>query len=334
MACILDGGKLVLSGAVGDDWWGDAFSYADVVVALASIDADAALTVHINSGGGNATEGAAIHALLAGRPGRTDVVVEGIAASAASLISMAGATVMMAEGAVMMIHDPSGYTIGTSADHTKQVETLEALATSYSRVYAAKSGKSADECREIMKEERWYTPETAVAEGFADSVMGRPAAPVAMFDYTKYDHAPRELRAQAKNWLKANDPAAKPAATNRQTTEVPMTEKPEAGQKPVVADDAAKMAAEAVKADRERRTAIMALDEAKGREALADHLYASTEMSVDEIKGVLSKAPADKPAPEVEKLSMQTDGLGGGAPRGATMRVDIVQMARQRAGKA
>ena len=67
MACILDGSKLTLSGAVGDDWWGDAFSYSDVLLALAEVDEDADLTVHINSGGGIATEGAAIHSLLAPR---------------------------------------------------------------------------------------------------------------------------------------------------------------------------------------------------------------------------------------------------------------------------
>ena len=89
MACILDGSKLTLSGAVGDDWWGDAFSYSDVLLALAEVDEDADLTVHINSGGGIATEGAAIHSLLANRPGKTDIVIEGIAASAASLIAMA-----------------------------------------------------------------------------------------------------------------------------------------------------------------------------------------------------------------------------------------------------
>ena len=69
MACILDGSKLTLSGTVGDDWWGDAFSYSDVLLALAEVDEDADLTVHINSGGGIATEGAAIHSLLANRPG-------------------------------------------------------------------------------------------------------------------------------------------------------------------------------------------------------------------------------------------------------------------------
>lgn len=331
MACILDGGKLTLSGAVGDDWWGDAFTYSDVLLALAEVDEGSALTVHINSGGGIATEGAAIHSLLANRPGQTDVVIEGIAASAASLIAMAGKTVRMAEGAVMMVHDPSGFTVGTSADHAKQIESLEALATAYARVYAAKSGKSADECRGIMRAERWFTPDEAIEQGFADEVMGRPAAAVAMFDYTKYSHAPRELRAQAKNWLRANPPAAKPAADPRQTKEASMTEKTEAGQTPAEPVNVPQIQMDAVKADRARRAAIMALDEAKGREALAEHLYATTEMAPDAVKAALSAAPAAQPEkPEVAHLA--TAGLGGAPAAKPQMRVDLVAVARQRAG--
>ena len=330
MACILDGSKLTLSGTVGDDWWGDAFTYEDVLLALAAVDDASDLTVHINSGGGGATEGAAINALLAARTGRTDVVVEGIAASAASLIAMAGETVSMADGAVMMIHDPAGFTMGTSADHAKQIEALEALATAYARVYAAKSGKTTDEAREVMKAERWYAADEAIAEGFADAKIERPAAAVAMFDYQQYAHAPKKLRAQAKNWLKANPQAARSAAPGQKETK--MTDKTPADAKPADQPEVAKAQADAVKADRERRAAIMALDEAKGREALAEHLYASTEMSVDAVKATLAAASAtEKPQPDAAKLA--TAGLGGGAPGGQPqMRVDIVAAARKRAG--
>ena len=329
MACILDGSKLTLSGSVGDDYW-DGFTYSDVVLALAGVDDGADLTVHVNSGGGIATEGAAIHALLAARTGRTDVVVEGIAASAASLIAMAGETVSMADGAVMMIHDPAGFTMGTSADHAKQIEALEALATAYARVYAAKSGKTTDEAREVMKAERWYAADEAIAEGFADAKIERPAAAVAMFDYQQYAHAPKKLRAQAKNWLKANPQAARSAAPGQKETK--MTDKTPADAKPADQPEVAKAQADAVKADRERRAAIMALDEAKGREALAEHLYASTEMSVDAVKATLAAASAtEKPQPDAAKLA--TAGLGGGAPGGQPqMRVDIVAAARKRAG--
>jgi ATP-dependent protease ClpP protease subunit len=225
MAAILEDGKLRLSGYVGDYYYDDGFTSNDVVIALAQIDADSELDVFVNSPGGIATEGAAIHALLSARPGTTNIIVEGIAASAASLIAMAGATVTMSAGAVMMIHDPSGMTWGTSDDHAKTIEGLEALATAYARCYSAKSGKTADECREIMKAERWFTPDQAVEEGFADATTETKAKAVAAFDYRIFAHAPQKLKtlASKKNWsLPGTDASADPAKPPRQQKEPSM----------------------------------------------------------------------------------------------------------------
>ncbi|MGN7867781.1 head maturation protease, ClpP-related [Paracoccus sp. 22332] len=310
MACILDGSKLTLSGYVGDLYEGiDHFSYPDVVLALAQVDDASGLTVHLLSDGGYASEGAAIYALLVSRSGRTDVVVEGIAASAASLIAMAGETVSMAEGSVMMIHDPMGFTQGNSADHAKQIESLEALATAYARIYAAKSGKSVEDCREVMKAERWYTAEEAIAEGFADSAVERLSAPITAFmNIQHYAHAPKTLRAQARNWLKANPQAAQSAAPGQK--EITMTDKTKADGKPAEQIDVAKAQADAVKADRERRAAIMALPEREGRDALAEYICQSTDLTPEEAKLMLAAAPAPD-APKPEAAALATAGLGG-----------------------
>lgn len=297
MAAILEDGKLRLSGYVGDYYFEDGFTSSDVVLALAQIDDDADLDVHINSGGGVASEGAAIHALLSARTGTTNVVVEGIAASAASLIAMAGETVTMSAGAVMMIHDPSGYTFGTSSDHSKSIEALEALATAYARVYAAKSGNTPDQCRAIMKAERWFTPEQAVEEGFADDTTEDKAVPFAAFDYRAYAHAPKRLTVLAarKNWRlpDAENRTAPAAASHRP----PTMEKNMSGQNNGGDDTAdiekakAEAGKSAVAAYQGRRKAVMALDEAKGREALAEHLIDETEMTVETIKATLAVAP-------------------------------------------
>jgi len=299
MATTLDGQTLTLTGFVGDNWWGDGFTYDEVLIALASVEDDSELLVVINSGGGYATDGAAIHALLSRRTGQTNVLVDGVAASAASLIAMSGETVTMSVGSVMMIHDPSGLTFGNSADHQKTVESLEALATSYARVYAAKSGKPADECRDVMKSETWLTPDQAIAEGFADAANDNTAPAVAAFDYRAYAAAPENLRAvaSANGWnLKQathKPPTASAPASNGHQKENPtMTDKTKADTKPADIDAAkATAASEAVKADRDRRAAIMALDETKGREALAEHLHSTTEMSVNEVKAALEAAP-------------------------------------------
>ncbi|MBV6650483.1 MAG: Clp protease ClpP [Hoeflea sp.] len=333
MAATLDGQTLTLSGFVGDNWWGEGFTYDEVMVALASVEEDSDLLVVINSGGGYATDGAAIHALLSRRAGDTNVLVDGIAASAASLIAMAGDTVTMSSGAIMMIHDPAGISFGTSADHQKAVEALEALATAYARVYAAKSGKTADECREVMKAETWLTPEQAIAEGFADAANDNAAPAVAAFDYRAYAHAPDQLRAvaSANGWSLKQATRKPPAAsatapTGHQKENPNMTDKPKADTKPANTDEAtANAVREAVKADRSRHAEIMALDEAKGREALAAHLHATTEMSVDEVKAVLASAPAaaaadaeeeDKPSAAAYDKSRAAAGAGLAAPAG------------------
>ncbi|WLR92934.1 head maturation protease, ClpP-related [Shinella zoogloeoides] len=321
MAAILEDGKLRLSGYVGDYYFSDGFTSSDVVVALASIDDGDDLTVHINSGGGVATEGAAIHALLSARKGVTDVVIEGIAASAASLIAMAGATVTMSAGAVMMIHDPSGYTFGTSDDHSKTIEGLEALATAYARVYAQKSGKTAEECREIMKDERWLTPEQAVAEGFADETTEAKALAVAAFDYRLYAHAPKRLTALAvkKDWsaAPADRKAAPSAASTRQPQETSMTEKTKADEMTAAVAQAKADAAARIKA-------IMTSPEANGREQQAEHLAYETDMAADAAVKILATAPqgaaaADEPAADDDTPDPKTyeasriagAGLGG-----------------------
>lgn len=322
MAAILEDGKLRLSGYVGDYYFEDGFTSSDVVLALAQVEDDEDLDVHINSGGGVASEGAAIHALLSARSGTTNIIVEGIAASAASLIAMAGETVTMSAGSVMMIHDPSGYTFGTSEDHSKTIEGLEALATAYARVYAAKSGKSAEECREIMKAERWLTPQQAVADGFADATTEVTADAVAAFDYRIYAHAPKRLTALAskKNWrLDGADKRAAPAA-HRPTKEHTMSDKTNGGDKSAdIEKEKAEAARTAVAAYQARRKAVMALEEAKGREALAETLI-DTELSEDAIKTALAAAPKaqdgtagdQQPDPKTYEASRGAGaGLGG-----------------------
>ena len=340
MAVIVGDGRLTLTGYVGEstlefDGWVvfDGFTHPEVLAALAEIGDDTDLEVRINSGGGYAYEGAAIRSALAERKGKTTVVVDGVAASAASLIAMAGNPVRMSAGSVMMIHDPAGFTVGTVEDHERQIKALNSLGTSYARVYARKSGKPEADCRELMRLETWFTPEEAVEAGFADQTDEAPAQAVAAFPYQTYAHAPRELVAMARTqgWRSplpqfaasaAKPPAAKPAASTSQQ-ETPMADQNPAGDKTADADAQRKAAADAVKADRERRAAVMALPEAKGREALAEHLYASTEMTADQIKATLAASPApkaDEQKPETDPAAYEASrlngaGLGGKAPK-------------------
>lgn len=138
MACMVNGREIILSGDVGDmsGWYfgEEGFSSSDVILALAQIGNANDVTIRLNSGGGIATEGSAIHSAIARHQGNVTIIVEGVAASAASIIAMAGDDVVMSLGAVMMIHDPAGLTIGTVVDHEQQINALTALGDAMSTI--------------------------------------------------------------------------------------------------------------------------------------------------------------------------------------------------------
>ncbi|MDX6806322.1 head maturation protease, ClpP-related [Terrihabitans rhizophilus] len=337
MAAILNGGELTPSGDVGDAWFDDHFTYSDVVIALAQIDDTSELTVRLNSPGGIATEGAAIHALLSRREGATNVVVDGVAMSSASLIAMAGDTITMTLGSTMMIHDPENISVGNSDAHAKSIEHLETLATSFARIYAGKSGKSPEECRSLMKAETWFTPEEAVAAGFADAPGDTKARAAAPHDYRAYAHAPKRLRALAakKNWHRKDaDMAAPSAADPRQAEENSMSEANQGG--PNTAD-IERARREAVMAYQTRRKTVMAFVEVKGREALAENLI-DTDLTEDGIKAALAAAPKADAATaraddvsELEARRLNGEGLNApGKPTPATAKGTTSMVANMR----
>jgi ATP-dependent protease ClpP protease subunit/phage major head subunit gpT-like protein len=206
------GGDIVLYGTVGGDWFGEGFTAAQVVRALAG---KGDVTVRLNSGGGSAFDGAAIYAVLSSHPGQVTVVVEGIAASAASLVAMGGDVIEIADGAMLMVHDPAMWVSsgrGTADDHRRDADMLDKLAGTYAAVYAKRTKTKPDEARAVMRAETWMGADDAVSMGYADRKSGKPAAEASAFDFTLYDHAPDHLRvlAQARGW---KAPASGTAAT-------------------------------------------------------------------------------------------------------------------------
>jgi ATP-dependent protease ClpP protease subunit len=189
--------ELLLYGSVGDSWWDEEFfTAASVRAALKGMSGP--LTVRINSGGGIASEGQAIYTALKDYDGEVTVVVDGVAASAASLIAMAGDEIVMRMGSWMLVHDPAqwfGAGRGTADDHMALAGFLDKIAVSYASIYAKRSGMDIQVAREVMRAETVYTGEEAVAAGFATSYEGdQEAAEAATFDYRLYMNAPADLR--------------------------------------------------------------------------------------------------------------------------------------------
>lgn len=324
---ILQDGALVLYGYVGDNFWDEGFTASEVLAALAEHGRENDLTVRLNSGGGIIDDGLAIYNALAAHKGNVRIEIDAIAASSASVIAMAGDEIVMKAGAIMMIHDPANITFGTVADHEKTIEQLSAYATQMASLYAERSGNDVDAVRNDMKAELWLTADEAVAKGYADEAEKAKAKAVAAFDFRVYANAPQRLKALAKrkDWSFETDnrAAASATASTRQSKEPQMTEKTRAEDSTAdidkVKDEAGKSA---VAAYRERRKTIMALDEAKGREALAEHLL-DADMPIEGIKAALAVAPKAEAAParaeadaeEYERRRLNGEGLNGGSDR-------------------
>lgn len=189
--------EIYLYGTVGSYFWDeDYFTATGVHDMLAGRTGP--LTVRLNSGGGIASEGQAIYSLLRDYPGEVHVIVDGIAASAASLIAMAGDSITMRLGSLLMIHDPATPWIegrGTEQDHLNAAKGLAVISRAYAAVYADRADITTDAAREIMRAETYYDGEAALAAGFATAVdADTEAEAVARFDYRIYGHAPAGLQ--------------------------------------------------------------------------------------------------------------------------------------------
>lgn len=294
---IYQDGALHLYGVVGENYWGEGFTALQVVEALADHGRDNDITVRVNSGGGIASEGIAIFNALTAHKGRVRVEVDAIAASAASIIAMAGDDIVMRAGALMMIHDPASFGAGTADDHEKQRDLLDKIGTQMAAIYADRSGQSDSNVRAAMKQELWLNPSEAVELGYATEAEEERALAWAAFDYRIYAQAPAPLMALAKSrrWTlpKNNTPPAAKATTRTATRQ---QEKTMSGTTPAASETVdietirMQAASEAVSAYRDRRMAVLALDEAKGREKLAEMLL-DTELPVEQIKAALGVAP-------------------------------------------
>lgn len=173
---------------IGADYEGNGVTAARVAGALRSIGNRAA-TVEINSPGGNYFEGVAIYNLLRRHPQPISVQILGIAASAASIVAMAGDQIAIAHNAEIMIHQAQGVFFGNADDMEDAIVTLRKLDGAMAETYAARTGKPVEELLALMKAETYIGGQDAVDMGFADEVMEREAQ---MPVYAKADELPSD----------------------------------------------------------------------------------------------------------------------------------------------
>jgi ATP-dependent Clp protease protease subunit len=156
---------------------------------LSAIDADE-ITLRINSPGGNVFDGTAIYNALLRHSAKVSVKIDGLAASMASIIALAGDEVEMAENAFFMIHMPWSLVIGDSDDMRKEAEILDKLAQSAIDVYEKRSTLSRDDVVAAMKDETWYSAQEAMDAGFVNSIFSGDKEEM-RFDLSVFEHAPQ-----------------------------------------------------------------------------------------------------------------------------------------------
>lgn len=136
---------------------------------------DGPVTVCLNSPGGDVLEGVAIYNVLNAR-GNVKMRVEGLAASIASIIMMAGKEIEVCSGAFVMVHNPWAMSMGESDDLRSTADVLDKMKQSMVSIYAKRTGLKDDEVVALMNDETWMTAEEAVEKGFADKVLDGPGA--------------------------------------------------------------------------------------------------------------------------------------------------------------
>lgn len=169
--------EILIYGDVGPVFWGDEVSAVDFAKTLKDIGAVETIDLRINSYGGDVFEGMTIYRQLVDHAATVNVHVDGIAASIASVIAMAGDTIRIAESGRMMIHDALTIAIGNADDMRQTADILDQTSEQIAGVYASRIGKGATEIRDAMRAETWFNAKDALAFGLATEIAPNKIAP-------------------------------------------------------------------------------------------------------------------------------------------------------------
>ncbi len=218
---------LFINGTIAEDSWFDD----DVTPQLFKDELNSGsgdITVWINSPGGDCIAAAQIYNMLMDYKGNVTVKIDGIAASAASVIAMAGTKVLMSPVSTMMIHNPATIAFGDKTEMSKAIEMLDAVKDSIMNAYEIKTGMNRTKLSHLMDAETWMDAHKAMELGFADGILQRAdmaeaenlAAPEISMLYSKAAVTNLLMdKIAAKCRIKASDETSAGADETKDTTE-------------------------------------------------------------------------------------------------------------------
>jgi len=197
------------------------------------------IEIRVNSGGGDVFDGIAIYNFLKNYKGSVSVVVDGIAASIASIIALAGDSLTMNEGAFFMIHNPWSGMMGESEDFRKQADLLDGIRDQLLGIYERATGLERDKIQSMMDDETWLNADQAIEMGFATGKQ-ESIKVAANLDKTKYifNNVPMELKKMNKKEdVIHNEVAEKVESGEIELEETPLDEVKAALEEPTAEDE-------------------------------------------------------------------------------------------------
>lgn len=188
-------GQLDLYGEISDvSWFGDEVTPAQFKKDLDSLGDIEQLDIYINSPGGDVFAGQAIYSILKRTKAHITVHIDGLAASIASIIAMAGDEVIMPSNAMMMIHNAWAYAAGNKDELRDMADTLEKIDAVLRGIYAERTGRTEEEIAEKMDAETWFSADDALSFGLIDSIDGEAKIAALTKEYAnRYHNIPKEM---------------------------------------------------------------------------------------------------------------------------------------------
>lgn len=218
--------EILIYGDIGRSFWNeDVVSANDLITQLKEIGDVPEIDVRIHSAGGDVFEASAIYTALKANDAKINVYIDGLAASAASYVALAGDHIVISEAGWMMIHEAWGWGVGTAAELRKDADRLETITGTIADLYANRTDESKDEVLSLMSEDTWFNAQDSVDFGLADEVFaGLQAVASIRTGNRSFNNMPDEVRAFIKNGRRAQE-----VPVNDKTRDDPDTKQPETG---------------------------------------------------------------------------------------------------------
>jgi len=269
------------------------------------------VTLRIHSLGGDVLEGNAIYNAIRRHEGGVTVQIDGIAASMASVIAMAGSPVQMAENGFLMIHNPWSFAVGDAEEMERSAELLQKMTDGLIAIYAARTGLEDDELREMMATETWLTAAEAKEKGFIDEITDRLeiAASLDRKKLARFFNVPRGLVDTAR----MNMPPTKPKSTKAPNARAKGSDDPDKTEEPTAEEQIkelesriAELEEELAKANEEKEEAEEAKAESEEEEKEAMASLARATKARDQLTAKLNKANETLAANAIRIADLET----------------------------